>query len=44
MEEVKELTDWSRCAICQSHKNEPLRCLAESIAKSNIGAGYNMLA
>ena len=44
MEEVKELTDWSRCAICQSDKNESLRCSAESIDKSNIRAGYNTLA
>ena len=32
------------CHICQSDKNESLRCPAESIAKSNIGAGYNTLA
>ena len=44
MEEIKELTDWSRCAICQSDKNESLRCPAESIAKSNIAAGYTTLA
>ena len=44
MEDVSGLTDWTRCAICQNDKNEPLRCPAESIAKSNIGAGYKTLA
>ena len=44
MEELNGLTDWTHCAICQKDKNEMLRCPAESITKTNTGAGYDTLA
>ena len=37
-------TDWTKCAICQQNKVEPLRCLADSKCSCDVGSGYKTLA
>ena len=37
-------TDWTKCAICQQNKVEPLRCPADSKRSCDVGSGYKTLA
>ena len=37
-------TDWTKCAICQQNKVEPLRCPADSKRSCDTGSGYKTLA
>ena len=36
-------TDWSKCALCQEHTSEVLRCPADS-KRDSQGAGYMTMA
>jgi len=36
-------TDWTKCAICQQNKVEPLRCSADSKRSCDVGSGYKTL-
>ena len=37
-------TDWTKCAICQQNKVEPLRCPADSKRSCDVGSGSKTLA